>query len=252
MISTKTRIKRFLERRGLFVRRTGSLPYGCDWLFDLSRLQKPQTFRVVLDVGANVGQTARAILDRFPNAGVIAFEPVASTYAAMELELGTDSRCTLVKMAVGAIEGSALMSAVPLAETNSLVLANDEDPKVQVPIVTIDGYCRSSGINEIDLLKIDVEGYELSVLAGAEGVLAAGRTKFVVVECDFLPHPREPHARFHDIHDFLTKRGFGVVAFYTGAVDDRGWVFGDVLYRWLAPTADSRPTTTTTTIHHSS
>jgi FkbM family methyltransferase len=47
--------------------------------------------RVVLDVGANVGGTSRAILERFPNTHVVAFEPVASTYSALELALGRKS-----------------------------------------------------------------------------------------------------------------------------------------------------------------
>jgi hypothetical protein len=109
-----------------------------------------------------------------------------------------------------------------------------------VPIVTIDDYFRSSGIDVIDLLKIDVEGYEMSVLAGAESVLA-GRTRFVVVECDFVSHPLEPHTSFYELDSFLTQRGFVVVSFYTGAVDGRGWVFGDVLYRWPDPAEGTGP-----------
>ena len=47
---------------------------------------------------------------------------------------------------------------------------------------TLDGFCAEHDIQEIGYLKIDVEGHELSVLRGAQGMLSKKRVRFVQFE----------------------------------------------------------------------
>jgi FkbM family methyltransferase len=51
-----------------------------------------------------------------------------------------------------------------------------------VQIDTLDNYCKENGIEKIDLLKIDVEGHELDVLAGATEMLSSGKVRFLTFE----------------------------------------------------------------------
>ena len=51
-----------------------------------------------------------------------------------------------------------------------------------VELTTLDNFCEQQGIQKLDLLKLDVEGHELSVLEGAERMLAAGRIEVIQFE----------------------------------------------------------------------
>ena len=56
------------------------------------------------------------------------------------------------------------------------------DQQVTVPVVTLDTYCEKNDITEIDLIKIDTEGYEAEVFEGATKTFAQVRPRFVQIE----------------------------------------------------------------------
>jgi hypothetical protein len=53
---------------------------------------------------------------------------------------------------------------------------------LKAPLVTLDWYCETNKINEIDLIKIDVEGFESEVFAGAKNVFNQIRPRFIQME----------------------------------------------------------------------
>lgn len=60
--------------------------------------------------------------------------------------------------------------------------------RAKVRLDTVDAFCAEQGIEHIDLLKTDTEGYETSVLRGANSMFEQGRIDFDLAECDF-PSP---------------------------------------------------------------
>ena len=58
----------------------------------------------------------------------------------------------------------------------------------KVETVTIDQYCQKNSIEEIDLLKIDVQGNEIKVLKGAERMLAKNKIKLIFTEISVAPN----------------------------------------------------------------
>ena len=84
-------------------------------------------------------------------------------------------------MAVGEISGSAELFCNG-GSRDSFVFADDGAQSLTVDCVTIDSFCRRSGITAIDVLKTDTEGFDLSVLKGASDMLARGGVKFVFTE----------------------------------------------------------------------
>lgn len=124
-----------------------------------------------LDVGANIGLTTIATAVGNPNIRVIAFEPVPSNAALLAQNIQTNGieNCTIVNTAVGDHVGR--------------VSINDNGPwsivgggSVEVPMTTLDTYCAEQlPGTRIDFIKIDVEGYEPNVLAGAAQILAQWR-----------------------------------------------------------------------------
>lgn len=89
--------------------------------------------------------------------------------------------------------------------------ANEEMPMARME--TLDAYMKKEGVADIDLLKIDVEGYELEVLAGANGALERGRIKAILAECDFDPKDTQ-HTYFSDLWDCLRSKNFSFFGLY--------------------------------------
>src|SRR5512134_58588 len=59
---------------------TRVVPHGVSWLYDVQRFAGTRRLSVVIDAGANIGQTAEHVLRYAPGAQVFCFEPVQATY----------------------------------------------------------------------------------------------------------------------------------------------------------------------------
>jgi FkbM family methyltransferase len=239
MIQTiKSSISDSLSKCGVDLRRTSSVPFGVRWHQDIQFFANGRKLETILDVGANTGQTALTIASAFRNSRVYSFEPVPSTFKQLSLNVAKYPSIEPICCALGADQGSAKMTTETLSETNTLVIgleANlDAGPLVEVPVDTVDSFCAKRGLQQINLLKIDTEGYEMKVLQGSDEMLTLGKIDFILAECDFFRRDRAPHGDFMEIYHHLTARGFHVVSFYTGGVDNLGWMWGDVLFRHVS------------------
>jgi Methyltransferase FkbM domain len=94
------------------------------------------------------------------------------------------------------------------SKSNSLRSIASSTGSVEVTIDTLDSFCDSRGIDLIDLLKNDVEGFELPVLQGAKRHLSSGTIRYIYVECVFAPNTEMPHTSFFGLRQFLPQRGF--------------------------------------------
>ena len=81
---------------------------------------------------------------------------------------------------------------------------------MDVPIDTLDNFCRREGIRKIDLLKIDVEGFEFAVLDGANEMLL--NTTAIIIETSLVRTTDENPAPLAEMVSRLTRNGFYVVA----------------------------------------
>ncbi|MGC1798497.1 MAG: FkbM family methyltransferase [Candidatus Acidiferrales bacterium] len=127
---------------------------------------------VILDVGANVG-VLTMFMARWsdPRGQVHAFEPnpVSRQVLIEHLRLNELSdKVTVCPVALSDVEGMTAFYTADTSGKSSLSEANIglDAKQIQVPVTTIDAYCRSLNIRP-SLIKIDVEGFEFSVLKGA-------------------------------------------------------------------------------------
>ena len=131
--------------------------------------------RRFLDVGACHGLFSLAFAQGRPDAEAVAVEPspLAWEVLASSLRLNAGARITPVQAAVGAAPGTLTMRYAWHHLEASPEAAGDP-AAVQVPLRTLDLLCDELDFHP-DLVKIDVEGYELAVLRGARRLLAGSR-----------------------------------------------------------------------------
>jgi FkbM family methyltransferase len=152
-----------------------------DFAPELTRYIAPLLPRggTLFDVGANIGLVTFAIAAQRPDVTISAFEPSAPNIAAWKRNRALNPRADvrLVEAAVSDHENGARLS-VP-ADSGSGRLA---DEGVEVATVTLDAHCARQGIERIDVIKIDVEGHEPAVLAGADRLLRDRAIGMIVCE----------------------------------------------------------------------
>jgi FkbM family methyltransferase len=167
----------------------------------------PQPGWIVLDVGANSG--VYAVQQARRGARVYAFEPNPGCHRRLRKAISANAledRVTAFNCALGAGAGSAeLMVPAGLTTMGSLRPQWAPGPggvRVQVEVDTLDRVARRLGIDDVDLLKIDVEGLEIDVLEGAREMLA--RVDRVVIEYHSVELGRR-------VSDLLAERGLATV-----------------------------------------
>jgi len=172
---------------------------------------------VLFDVGANIGQTIDDLLAAFPRSEVHAFEPGEKAFGILSER--HSQTAILNHCGVGSAEqdhrlffesaGTVMSSFLPIGAEGW----GAEGIQQSVAVTTVDAYCSRKGIDHIDLLKTDVQGYDLEVLKGANRMLSERRVSLIYIEINFA-EMYEGQARADEILRFIFDHGLRLVAFY--------------------------------------
>lgn len=122
------------------------------------------TYRTAIDVGAHYGSWSRYLARRFSR--VISFEPVAETYACCQKNTQDFANIELHNKAVGDKTGRVAIGAGKFFVHPGMETITGFGGDIE--LVTID----SLNIDDLDFIKVDVEGFELQVLQGARRTLS--------------------------------------------------------------------------------
>lgn len=141
---------------------------------------------LLLDVGANKGEwsvRASSLVTTASQATICAFEPCADTRKILTDRFSGRDDVQIFGYALSSADGEAdFFSNGAGSGTNSLnAVSGPMSERVQ--LITLDSFLEMQGIDrKISMLKVDTEGYDLEVLKGARGMLAAGRIDCVQFE----------------------------------------------------------------------
>ena len=194
----------------------------------LANIQRSRCF---IDIGANCGiYTVFAAITN-PTIRCIAIEPVPKVCAALARnvrENNLNSRVLIMKVAVGDSNGVVGFHEAQNATMGSLELLGYQGQSgslIQVQCRTLDSIVEELSV-EPDFIKIDVEGFEHAVLAGASRVLHEFRP-CIVLEAN----PGDPYMTVTEI---LKKYEYRVHLITDDGVEPRAEIFPDSRYRnWL-------------------
>lgn len=155
--------------------------------------------RTTIDVGANVGVFALLAAHANPSGRVFAFEPFRPVFDRLEVNRARNDVPNLecVRVAVGEVEGtldyydldfgnddlpSSTSLSLEFMERSRLDRGLPESRLRRSPttVLTLDAFAGERGIEDVDLVKIDTESTEPSVLRGMTNVLKRSRPNLIV------------------------------------------------------------------------
>jgi FkbM family methyltransferase len=194
----------------------------------LAHLIKLSGINLVLDVGANIGQYASFIRAHGYRGEIVSFEPLSSAHTRLAAYACVDPQWRVApRMALGDSEGevtihvarnsisSSVLEMLPEHEhaaPGSGFVNSEIVPGGRLDRVVIDYLLASSVV----LLKMDTQGYEDRVLAGAQGVL--DRICAIQTELSLVPlYAGQP--LFDEMRAKIESSGFVLAAIFPGYVD---------------------------------
>ena len=185
--------------------------------------------RTVVDVGAHRGQFSLLALEVFPQAAVLAFEPLSAARKQLARLMQGEPRFRLYPMALGreaerrplliAARGDCSSLRAPCGPQIELEPRSRSIGSEVVPIVRLDEVLRADQLRAPTLLKIDVQGHELEVLEGVLGLLP--HFEAIYVEASFR-ELYDGQALAGDVISWLARRSFALNGVYNLLLDGDG------------------------------
>ena len=220
------RVRNLLRRRGFEVVRTG-LPEANVLGLHLDRLFDRLAINVVLDVGAGGGDFGRWLRRNGYAGRIPSFEPVSDSFQRLAGHSAADPGWEAFELALGSEDGSAEINVSELRVFSSFLersrYSADEIGesaavvrKETVPVRRLDGRAFGGVAEPRVYLKMDTQGWDLEVLAGASGcaeAIVAFQSEVAVHRLyEGMPALQDSLARFEEL-------GFGISGLFPVTLD---------------------------------
>lgn len=190
-----------------------------------------------IDLGAAAGEVSDDLLKAFPDNEFHLFEPIDESYNKCIKRFSANQNVTVHKKAVGNTNTQTVIHKSKSSQSSSLLNFSDNieteffkerievmDDEV-IDVVKLDDYLKTE--KPIWLIKLDVQGYEIPALEGAEQLLK--QTSFVL--CEMMNHDSYVNApQYYDIDAFMRSKGFKLLDLVTGLRRDGMLLEFDSLY----------------------
>jgi FkbM family methyltransferase len=195
--------------------------------------------RVIFDIGANRGEVSKRYSQAFPGSSIHAFEPFEEFHADFLRENPASPGIILNKLALSDKEGTADFYLNASSDTNSLLepvtIGASSDKSCRnigthkVETSTLNKYCAGHRIQAIDILKMDTQGSELSILKGADELLKGQHIKLIYTEAYFKPQYKD-QPLLYDIANYLKDFGYFLEGIYDPYYNERLMLWCDAIF----------------------
>jgi FkbM family methyltransferase len=166
-----------------------------DPMFVLSKILEPETVNTIVDGGASIGETSQIFSKLFPNAVVHAFEPFPTFLDSLKKKSHRNKHIKVCPVALGNNNSSKAFNVNLSEGTNSLLKPNEfateiygsifkTERIIDIQVVKLDEWFKTSENQIIDILKLDLQGGELDALRGAKNLFEQDLIKTVL--CEFM------------------------------------------------------------------
>jgi FkbM family methyltransferase len=198
----------------------------------LENLRVIQSPMMIFDVGANKGLWSSIASKSFPQGTVHAFEIVPRTYAHLERTCADLQNVITHNIGLSDEKGSITVYYAPDKDGLATCVTGFSErfhkyqpQKLDAPVTTGDCFCSDIGVEGIDYLKIDVEGFEHKVLKGFEGMLRRGRIGVIQFEYGYVNI--DTHFLLKDFYDYLGAFDMKIGKIFPSYVEFRDYRYSD-------------------------
>ena len=171
---------------------------------------------VVIDVGANIGDYALIACKKVGDSGkVLAFEPLSETFSILQrnLQLNEITYCVPFQKAVGEKPGIVNLyksnASGTMGHLDSSLNGQNLIKKHETEVVTIDDVLSSNHIENVHMMKVDVEGFEHEVLLGCLNSFKEKKIRKILCEIHFT-YLKSKGKSEEIIYDLLRKYHFNI------------------------------------------
>jgi FkbM family methyltransferase len=135
-----------------------------------------------IDVGANIGRYSLYLAKKFPTMLVIALEPDPEAYLALIKGIQANGLSNVIALNLAAYNSNGYVTLFRKRSStlSSIVNQTDAFEVLKVRAMRMDDLVKKLNINNIDIVKIDVEGAELYVLQGLEESIKKFKPKIII------------------------------------------------------------------------
>ena len=167
---------------------------------------------MVFDIGANLGRWSSMLVSANPNCVIHAFEASPVTFANLRGSVAEGGKWKLHSIGMGEKPGS--LAFHDHGENSGLSSFVSRENSVgwkaariiDVPVTTVDAFCSENGIEQIDFIKVDTEGFEVAVLRGMTQMVA--RRGVSMIQFEYGGTWLDAHQTLADANEFIGRMGY--------------------------------------------
>ena len=196
LMSVKQNMKKVLSYLGFEIINKKLIEQAEDPYFVLSKILSNYDVETIIDAGASIGSTSLNFAKLFPQACVHAVEPYPPFYKKLSELTKIKKQVKPHQLAFAEKSGNKFLNINRSEGTNSLLDCHPDSSKVfsdllekkgqiKVATETIDNFIESQLIDRVDILKLDLQGYELFAIEGCTKSLNLGKIKIILCEIIF-------------------------------------------------------------------
>ncbi len=183
----------------------------------------------IYDIGANVGNTVKVFNKLFSNSTIHTFEPNPDVFAKLKKNCKAIPNTYFNNVGVGNTSGILKLNrhinsgATSFKDPNNTTNPTYKEKiidQIEVPVITLNEYFETSKTTSIDLMKIDVEGFEMEVLNGISDNLLKNHVKIIMIEANLI-EKMIGQGLIEDIIEHLRKNNFTLYNIYTQQESDK-------------------------------
>lgn len=207
---------------------------------DMVRLLHGKKITLIVDGGAYHGVIAQELCSVFPGADVYAFEPYSVSFEKLRVAVRDCPQIHPVHCALSSHEEIKTLYVNAQDSTNALSPVAEMGKKYQswqteniqsetVKVTTLDLWAENNTAASVDILKLDLQGYELEALHGAERLLR-NSVKLIYTEVEFV-RLYEQNCLYYEMEAYLHRLGFRLYQLYNlSSGDDNQLVCADAIF----------------------
>ena len=173
--------------------------------YPLSNINNTNKYPIIVDFGSNFGSSIIYFKDNFPNSKIFGYEPSKETFEVLKQNTKSLGNIHIKKEAIWNKKGKFRLNYGPQNRTGSFTLlewSNDLGGEY-VQTTTFHDIVKTENINEIDILKIDIEAVELDVLFNIFSEESTIKIKNIFVEYHGEIVFKEMHNTFSNAYDLI-------------------------------------------------